>query len=326
MYQQQHHAPRGVSILTVGYNPYANIRFSTTGPAYPTVPQSSGPRRAFRSTAPVTSGAANHAQLLPEEPRSVSSTSSTDVWARRSRSLVKPNTPTEVQQQQQQPRRRHNRRLSTTSTVSAQSRRNSTTSVLSQPQNTWASRSRTPESQNKPAPCKVKVTSSEKVGRAAAPAPKKPQRVEKKSFQQTKEESIRAIYNKGEKFGKLRNNVWFKAPENGSQPPARKPARKNYQRPAAKKQPTVRRQAKRQAARASPETLKALKKLRKKVKQCTKIQQKLNEGLTVEVNERQKLNQLNDFRKQITVLEQQMKTGKARDSQGWQKVNQSRRR
>jgi DNA-directed RNA polymerase alpha subunit len=77
--------------------------------------------------------------------------------------------------------------------------------------------------------------------------------------------------------------------------------------------------------RASPETLKALKKLRKKVKQCTKIQEKLDQGLRVEVNEVQKLNQLNDFKQQIAVLETQVSSGKAMDNQGFQKVQQRRR-
>lgn len=284
-----------MSILTVGYNPYANVKFSTTGPALPV----STPRRAFRSTAPTTgakSGAqpCNLAQLLPEELRdtSVSSISSeTNAWGSRSRSHQS----------------RHNRR-------------SSTTSVVSQPQNNWTSRSRTPECQNQTAaPLKVRKTKT---------APKKTQKA-KKQYRRTKEDNIRAIYDKGEKVGQLKNNVWYKAPKNG-QPPVRKPARKNHQRPAAKKQSTVRRQAKPQAsrvqrARASPETLKALKKLRKKVKQCTKIQERMDQGLRVEVNEVQKLKQLQEFKKQITALETQVSSGKAMDNQGFQKVKQRRR-
>lgn len=53
----------------------------------------------------------------------------------------------------------------------------------------------------------------------------------------------------------------------------------------------------------SPETQKAIKKLRKKVKQCAKIQEKVRKGMRVEVNELEKLNQLDDFKKQLAVLE-----------------------
>jgi hypothetical protein len=169
-----------------------------------------------------------------------------------------------------------------------------------------------------------------RVRKTRATAPKKTQKA-KKQYRRTKEDNIQAIYNKGEKVGQLSNNVWFKAPKNG-QPPVRKPARKNHQRPAAKKQSTARRQAKPRAARATqhvrraaPETLKALKKLRKKVRQCAKIQEKLDQGLRVEVNEVQKLSQLNDFKQQIAVLETQGSSGKAMDNQGFQKVKQRRR-
>lgn len=77
--------------------------------------------------------------------------------------------------------------------------------------------------------------------------------------------------------------------------------------------------------RASPETLKALKKLRKKVRQCAKIQEKMDHGLAVEVNEVEKLNQLNEFKQQIAVLEQEVSTGKAVDNQGFQRVQNRRR-
>lgn len=319
MYQQQQHQLLGVPIQTVGYNPFANMKFSTTGPAYPSPPQSSA-RRAFRSAPPAAAKQCNMAQLLPRELRStsVSSTSSgevTNAWSR-SHSLAQTQAP------QQPPQQRSQRRNSTASV--AQSRRNSTTSVVSQPQNGWASRSRTPESRNKPAACKGR-----KINKATAP--KKTQKAAKKQQRRTKEENIRAIYAKGEKVGQLSNNKWFKAPKNG-RPPAPKPARKNQQRPAAKKQSTVRRQAKRQATnvrrqptRVAPETLKALKKLRKKVKQCAKIQERIDMGLRMEVNELEKVKQLNDFKQQIAVLEAQVSTGKVRDNQGFQVVKQRRR-
>lgn len=306
MYQQQQYAPRGVSILTVGSNPYVNVRFCTTGPAYPTVP-STNARTAFRSSPPTS---CNLAQLLPDQfpsrTSAASSTSSADVG-----------------------------------TTNTWSRRSSTTSVVSRTQNNWGSRSRTPESQIQPAaPLQIrKVTlvrdefsvNSNAAASAAAPKKTSKRRTTKKQRSRTKDDKIRAMYYKGEKVGKLSPNTWFKAPKTGYQASAHKAAPQNPQRPpAAKKQRSVRRQAKRQAQHqpvcASPETLKALKKLRKKVKQCTKIQEKLNQGITVQDDELVKLKQLNEFRQQIAVLQTQVDTEKQMGQQGFQKVTTQRRR
>lgn len=79
-------------------------------------------------------------------------------------------------------------------------------------------------------------------------------------------------------------------------------------------------------ATASPAALKTLKKLRKKVKQCKKIQESLDRGLKVEDNQLSKLKQLKEFKQQIALLEQQVSTGKAVDSYGFQKVTKQRRK
>lgn len=307
MYQQQQYAPRGVSILTVGSNPYVNVRFCTTGPAYPSGP-SSAARTAFRSSPPTSSGVkpCNLAQLLP--PQHFPSSGRTSAASSTSSADVGSHTTSSIPSQ----KRRHRRR------------RSSTTSVVSQPQNNWASRSRTPESQIQPAaPLQLrKVTlvrdefSVNSNTSAAGPKKTSKRSTTKKQRSRTKDDKIRAMYYKGEKVGKLSPNTWFKAPKTGYQPPAPTAAPQNPQRPAAaKKQRPVRRQAKRQAAqhkpvRASPETLKALKKLRKKVKQCTKIQEKLNQGLKVQDDELAKLKQVNEFRQQIAVLQAKADTEK----------------
>lgn len=277
----QRDAYYGVTNKPVSYN---SCNFSSTGPAHPILPPS-GPRAAFRSTPPATGVKTfNLSALLPENlPRSTSaasSTSSTGVWTT-SRSLSITNLhdmfTTAV------PQRRRQRRSSTTSMTSQQS------------QNTWVARSRTPESQNKaPAPLKVrKIKTSQK----------KTKQQPKKKEGRTKKEKIAGIYSKGEKLGKLSGSVWYKAPE-GGKAPARKPVQ-NRQRPAAKRQSTTRRQARKPATRVQPssETLKTLKKLRKKVKQCSKIQENLNRGVAVEVNQLSKLKQLDEFKQQIALLE-----------------------
>jgi len=188
------------------------------------------------------------------------------------------------------------------------------------------SRSRTPENgESKPATSsKVqKANEGQKVTTA-------------KNKVSTKHDKIYAIHKKGDQVGKLSNGVWYKAPKNGKAP-VYKPAQNSPQHPAAapaKKQKSVRRQAMKETARfqqqyacASPEVVKALRKLRKKVRQCNNIQKKLDQGFNLEENELTKLKQVNDFKQQITALEQQVLTGKAVDSQGFQKVTgKSRRR
>lgn len=61
------------------------------------------------------------------------------------------------------------------------------------------------------------------------------------------------------------------------------------------------------------------------MKQCAKIQERIDMGFRVEVNELEKVKQLNDFKQQIAVLEAQVSTGKVRDNQGFQVVKQRRR-
>lgn len=305
MYNQGLYVQHGVTIKTVGYNPYVNVQFSTTGPAHPIVPSSS-PRRAFRSTPPASSGVktCNLSSLLPSALQSTaagspaSSTSSTGVW--NSRSLSHTNRRTTVQTTP--PPQRHNRRRSP-----------SVASQLST-QNTWVTRSRTPETVA--APLKVrKIKTSHKKQQTKSRKP------------QTKEEKIAAIYNKGEKFGKLSGGVWYKAPE-GGKAPARKP--NQQRRPAAKKQRAARRVARKPVTStqttASPAALKTLKKLRKKVKQCKKIQESLDRGLKVEDNQLSKLKQLKEFKQQIALLEQEVSTGKAIDRNGFQRVQKQRRK
>lgn len=169
---------------------------------------------------------------------------------------------------------RHRRRPSTAS-VTQRSRRNSTASAASQPtQKQWVRQART-QSGNKPAAPLNVVTVNYKTGQ------KKTQQQPKKTW--TKEDKIRAIHNKGDKVGKISGGIWYKAPKNGAPNP--QPAQYR-QRPAApaKKQTSVRRrrQTKKQTTTkvhlqrrvcASPETLKTLRKLRKKVRQCAKIQE-----------------------------------------------------
>jgi len=233
--------------------------------------------------------------MLPEKIRShsVASSASSDVWSRGSHSL-----PTQIWVQ-----------APTTTTE----RRSSTTSAASQPaQNTWVSRSRTSQGETKPA-ARLKVQKI-KSGR------KKTEKTEQK---QTKADKINAIVSKGKKAGQLSNGVWFKTPKDFK--PIRQPTKR---RSAVKKQKSVKNKTftavqEDSFALISPETRKTVRKLRKKVKQCTKIQEKLSKGMKLEVNEAEKLKQLDNFKQQLAVLELQIST--ATDDKGFELVKKRRR-
>jgi len=233
-----------------------------------------------------------------QQQRGCSSVSSTNVWQSRSQSRAK----------QQAARRQSITSSSSTSTTT---------------QNKWASRSRTPESQTS------RQQGREIIKQVGHKKTKQTKRL-------TKQEKIASIHNKGE-VGKLSNGVWYKASK-GSKAPVRKPT--SYrQRSAAKQQrSSVRRQGRRKRTRtswvqppqqqqamvASEETVKALRKLRKKVRECAKIQKNVDNGVKVEDNQLAKLKQLNEFKQQIAKLEQEVSTGKAVDNQGFQVVSKRR--
>lgn len=296
-------------------DPYATAPMVYPGGQQPRIPSCTA-RVPFRSTPPTASApkptynvlpqnanflnkplhyqtplpAERYFQLQQQQQRGTSSTSSANVWQSRSQS-------------QAQQRRRRNSTPSVTSSTA---------------QDTWASRSRTPESQNS----KIQARKIKQVG------PKKTQETKRL----TKRDKIAAIYDKGEKFGQLSNGVWYKASE-GSKAPVRKSTQ--YRQRSAAKPKSAYRQAKSRTLgdwvhqpkqKASEETLKALKKLRKKVKQCAKIQKSVDNGIKVEDNQLEKLKQLNEFKQQIAELELRVSTGKAVDKQGFQLVSKSKRR
>lgn len=266
------------------YRGWVDPRSGIAQPVFP----STSPRVAFISSPP-TKGF-NLSDLLPESLRSTSASSSSErVWSRsRSQSSTSQNW--------------------VHASITATNRRRRTTSVAQPAQNTWVSRSQTPQSDNKPAaPLKVvKIKSGSKETQTQK--------------RWTKADKINAIARKGKKAGQLSNGVWFKTPEDFT--PIFQQAPK---RAAFKKQKAAKKKNFAPVQKASPETLKTVRKLRKKVKQCKKIQEKLDNGMRLEVLEAEKLNQLDSFRQQLAVLESQISTGKKVDSQGFQLVQKRRR-